>query len=111
MLATVGLSCQSGSTHCGNGTCIADSKRCNGVQDCSTGSDEIECGQLLIHDNHTRTLIINTDNCSRPEQFQCNNSKCIHEWQRCNGVDNCGDNSDEDLNNCKRTPHNEYLTK
>lgn len=54
MLTTVGLSCQSGSTYCGNGICIADSKRCNGVQDCSTGSDEIECGQLLIHDTITR---------------------------------------------------------
>ena len=108
-MTTVGLSCQTGSTYCGNGTCIADSKRCDGVVDCFTGSDEADCGQLLIHNDYTRTLIINCvmyiDNCSLLEQFQCNNSKCIHEWQRCNGVDDCGDNSDEDLNNCKRTLH------
>ena len=57
----------------------------------------------------TFIICIHADNCSQPEQFQCNNLKCIHEWQRCNGVDNCGDNSDEDLNNCKRILHNEYF--
>lgn len=43
------------------------------------------------------------DNCSQPEQFQCNNLKCIHDWQRCNGVNDCGDDSDEDLDDCKNT--------
>ena len=28
-------------------------------------------------------------------QFLCNNRKCIPESWKCNGVNNCGDNSDE----------------
>ena len=27
--------------------------------------------------------------------FLCSNDKCIHSGRECNGVDDCGDNSDE----------------
>ncbi len=27
--------------------------------------------------------------------FQCNNSKCVYPSQLCNGIDNCGDSTDE----------------
>ncbi|XP_078693058.1 uncharacterized protein LOC144922847 isoform X2 [Branchiostoma floridae x Branchiostoma belcheri] len=33
--------------------------------------------------------------CSRVDQFSCGNGLCIPDWLRCDGVDNCGDNSDE----------------
>ncbi|ENN73359.1 hypothetical protein YQE_10039, partial [Dendroctonus ponderosae] len=33
-----------------------------------------------------------------PGQYQCKNGQCIHPGDLCNGVDNCGDNSDE--SNC-----------
>ncbi|KAJ3609696.1 hypothetical protein NHX12_024207 [Muraenolepis orangiensis] len=35
------------------------------------------------------------------DQFHCSNGKCIPEGWRCNSMDECGDNSDEDL--CVRT--------
>uniref|UniRef100_A0A8C5DJ53 Low density lipoprotein receptor-related protein 12 n=1 Tax=Gouania willdenowi TaxID=441366 RepID=A0A8C5DJ53_GOUWI len=31
------------------------------------------------------------------DQFHCTNGKCIPEWWRCNSMDECGDNSDEEL--------------
>ncbi|XP_061905266.1 low-density lipoprotein receptor-related protein 12-like [Entelurus aequoreus] len=31
------------------------------------------------------------------DHFHCSNGKCIPDWWRCNSMDECGDNSDEDL--------------
>ncbi|XP_061615948.1 low-density lipoprotein receptor-related protein 12 isoform X2 [Phyllopteryx taeniolatus] len=31
------------------------------------------------------------------DQFRCSSGKCIPDWWRCNSMDECGDNSDEDL--------------
>ena len=33
--------------------------------------------------------------CDSNEKFQCVNGRCIEAVYRCDGVDNCGDNSDE----------------
>ena len=32
--------------------------------------------------------------------FHCNNNKCISEFMKCNGKDDCGDNSDENTADC-----------
>jgi hypothetical protein len=29
------------------------------------------------------------------DEFECDNDKCIYDSWRCNGADECGDNSDE----------------
>merc|ERR1712055_1126563 len=34
------------------------------------------------------------EDCSSDE-FECNNGKCIHDVQKCNGKNDCGDRSDE----------------
>lgn len=34
-------------------------------------------------------------NCDTLQRFQCNNHRCIPRYQICDGVDNCGDGSDE----------------
>lgn len=31
------------------------------------------------------------------DQFHCSSGKCIPDWWRCNSMDECGDNSDEEL--------------
>ncbi|XP_037651635.1 low-density lipoprotein receptor-related protein 12 isoform X2 [Sebastes umbrosus] len=36
------------------------------------------------------------------DQFHCSNGKCIPDWWRCNAMDECGDNSDEEL--CVESP-------
>ena len=33
--------------------------------------------------------------CEKYELFQCDNGRCINKHWICNGIDNCGDNSDE----------------
>ena len=30
-----------------------------------------------------------------PSRFECDNGMCIYRWWRCDGSNNCGDNSDE----------------
>uniref|UniRef100_H3CGA1 Low density lipoprotein receptor-related protein 12 n=1 Tax=Tetraodon nigroviridis TaxID=99883 RepID=H3CGA1_TETNG len=36
------------------------------------------------------------------DQFHCSNGKCVPDWWRCNSMDECGDNSDEEL--CMDSP-------
>lgn len=36
------------------------------------------------------------------DQFHCSNGKCVPDRWRCNSMDECGDNSDEDL--CAESP-------
>ncbi|XP_059387967.1 low-density lipoprotein receptor-related protein 2 [Carassius carassius] len=69
---------------CDGGRCVANSFRCDGVNDCADKTDEANC----------------TDpgtTCS-PYAFTCGNKHCIPVSWRCDGHDDCGDGTDE--NNC-----------
>ncbi|CAL4087148.1 unnamed protein product, partial [Meganyctiphanes norvegica] len=65
---------------CMSGECVSKSAVCNGVYDCSDGSDEMRCNPL---------------GCE-PNEFQCNNKRCVLKTWLCDSDDDCGDNSDEE---------------
>jgi len=80
--------------------CIQATGRCNDVQNCDDGSDEVGC------DTEWGTpAVLGSQDCQDPfvadVQFRCADNTCTHIAGRCNGVPNCADGSDED--NCPAT--------
>ena len=64
---------------CSNGECILKARFCDGLRDCTDGSDEPHGCQ---------------GRCNKHE-YSCNNGRCITKGMKCNGIDDCGDSSDE----------------
>lgn len=61
--------------------CIPHWELCDRHQDCEDGWDEEGCPQQPC----------------LPGQWQCRNRVCIMAEWKCNGIDDCGDSSDEDV--------------
>ncbi|CAG2063484.1 unnamed protein product, partial [Timema podura] len=76
--------CAAGQFQCVNGTsqegayCVSLSAKCDSINDCSDGSDEIGC-------------IV--DGC--PGNFQCSSGQCLKRHLVCNGIVDCNDGTDE----------------
>ena len=86
------VSCKDGEFKCGNheNKCIGKEKVCDGIRDCSNGSDE-KIGETCFK-NQT---------CSA-EEFACA-SKCISKTWLCDGDIDCPDKSDESVQLCSES--------
>ncbi|RMC13904.1 hypothetical protein DUI87_08987 [Hirundo rustica rustica] len=103
---------------CDDGRCVSSSWRCDGAPDCLDGSDERDCvcGTKKVQCPGTHHCIPHWELCDRhqdcedgwdeegcpqqpclPGQWQCRNRVCIMAEWKCNGIDDCGDSSDEDV--------------
>uniref|UniRef100_S4RF03 Sortilin related receptor 1 n=1 Tax=Petromyzon marinus TaxID=7757 RepID=S4RF03_PETMA len=101
----VNCSSSQGMECCPSGPCIPRRWLCDGDKDCLDGADEQQqCG--------TRppamwcSMLHQPINCTSSE-FQCRSGVCISLHWKCDGVDDCGDYSDEA--NCREMPSPEVV--
>ena len=76
--------CEPGEFTCADGSCIAGTRTCNGVDDCGDGSDEdpatAGCGPAA---------------CDPVGQFTCADGSCIAAERECDGASDCPGGFDE----------------
>lgn len=67
--------------------------RCDGERDCRDMSDEIGCPPKY-----------NGRYCP-VDRFECKNHLCVDQIDLCDGIDDCGDKSDEASDMCGKNSH------
>ncbi|KAF2885872.1 hypothetical protein ILUMI_20301, partial [Ignelater luminosus] len=78
--------CHGGQFRCANQLCIPMGFHCDGYQDCSDGSDELNCTAIACPDNKFLC----------PKGDSGGTAKCIAKSQLCDGKRDCQDGADEE---------------
>ena len=88
--------CLHGHFTCDDGTCILVDYQCDGIPQCTDGSDEENCDPLCDLPTNSECVHCNPITCKCTDFFyQCETGGCIPLSKLCNRVSDCNDESDE----------------
>ncbi|CAM1301835.1 SORL1 (predicted), partial [Pycnogonum litorale] len=88
--------CESYQFSCKNGRCVFKTWVCDGENDCNDNSDEQGCNATEAVPTTTVESSTSYPNSTCSDiMFTCNNGGCLPLWWKCDGIDDCGDQSDE----------------
>merc|ERR1712013_928532 len=81
---------------CSLGNCVKEENICDRIWDCQEGEDEADC-DVKYSSSLSLCEVVGIDSrCScLAGQGKCSNNLCLDQDKWCNGVDDCGDGSDE----------------
>ncbi|XP_060890426.1 suppressor of tumorigenicity 14 protein homolog isoform X2 [Labrus mixtus] len=104
-----------GRFQCTNNLCLNTTLQCDGWNDCGDASDEENCNNVCSNRPFGDFPFMTSQRAVAPppecdgSQMKCKNGRCKPEFWKCDSVDDCGDNTDEE--NCVKCKPGEFTCR